>query len=238
MGLYSPKDFVAHTQHHFFALEIFDPHKTVVLFVHGVGGTPRDFKYLVDGLDRKRYQPWFYYYPSGMPLQKLGSLIADILGLANTTKSFHYTRLIVVAHSMGGLVALSGLNELCADGPPLYLRGFISFDSPYGGVADAQKGVENAPAVVPSWRDVATGSNFLERLYQGKATGIIPFYLFFGYETGKSGDGTITLQSQLEPRIHFNAFKSFGFNATHVGILNDEQARQTFLKTLDVLNGR
>jgi pimeloyl-ACP methyl ester carboxylesterase len=238
MGLYNPKEFIAHTQRYFFALEKLDPNKTLVVFVHGVGGTPRDFKYLVEGLDKKHYQPWFFYYMSGMPLQKLGSLLADVLSLGNTTKAFHYSRLIVVAHSMGGLVALSGLNELCANSAPPYLKGYISFDSPYGGVVDAKKGVESAPAVVPSWRDVATGSDFLERLYQGKAIGYVPFYLFFGYETGKSSDGTITLQSQLDPRVHFNAFKSYGFNATHVGILNNEQARQKFLKTLDVLDGK
>ncbi len=236
MGLYDPMAFMAHTQRYVFSLEKIDPGKTMVLFVHGVQGTPRDFKYLVDGLDKSRYQPWFYFYPSGMPLQKLGSLLAGIIRYLTAAEYFHVQRIIVVAHSMGGLVALSGLNQLCSDGPPPYLKGYISFDSPYGGVEDAKKGVEKAPAVVPSWRDVATGSPFLERLYQGPAPAALPFYLFFGYKTGDSSDGTITLQSQLEPRVHFSAFKSYGFNATHVGILNDDAARQTFYKVLAALD--
>jgi pimeloyl-ACP methyl ester carboxylesterase len=208
----------------------------MVVFVHGVQGTPRDFSYLVDGIDRNLYQPWFYFYPSGMPLQKLGSLLADILKFASDSGSFPMKRVIVVAHSMGGLVALSALNQLCSDGAPPYLKGYVSFDSPYGGMEAAKAGVENAPAVVPSWRDVATGSPFLERLYQGPATGALPFYLFFGYETGDSSDGTISLHSQLEPKVHFSAFKRYGFNSTHEGILHDEGARQAFYQVLEALD--
>jgi pimeloyl-ACP methyl ester carboxylesterase len=237
LGLYNPMAFIAHTQRYVFSLEKLDPGKTMVLFVHGVDGTPRDFKYLVAGLDRNRYQPLFYFYPSGMPLQKLGSLLAGIIRYLTAAENFNVQRVIVVAHSMGGLVALSALNQLCSDGAPPYLKGYVSFNSPYGGVEDAKKGVENAPAVVPSWRDVATGSRFLEQLYKGPAPAALPFYLFFGYETGKSSDGTITLQSQLEPRVHFSAFKSYGFNATHMGILHNGAARQTFYRVLAPLDG-
>jgi len=227
MGLYDPKAMLAHTQRFFFSLEKFDPDKTIVVFVHGIGGTPRDFKYLVEGLDKTLYQPLFYFYPSGMPLQKLGSLLADIIQLANKTQTYRFNRVIVVAHSMGGLVALSALNQVCLDGSPPYLKGYVSFNSPYGGV-EAAKMAETMPVVVPSWADIATGSPFLERLYQGNALKNIPFYLFFGYKTGDSSDGTITLQSQLEPKIHLAAFKSYGFNATHVGILNNEESRKVF----------
>jgi pimeloyl-ACP methyl ester carboxylesterase len=121
-GLYDPKAMMAHTQRFFFSLEKIDPDKTIVVFVHGIGGTPRDFKYLVDGLDKTRYQPWFYFYPSGMPLEKLGSLLAQIIELSNETQGYRSNRAIVVAHSMGGLVALSALNQLCMNGVPPYLR--------------------------------------------------------------------------------------------------------------------
>jgi pimeloyl-ACP methyl ester carboxylesterase len=232
MGMYDTKKFFAHTQRFMFSLEKFDPDKTTVIFVHGVSGTPRDFKYLVDGLDKRRYQPMFYFYPSGMPLQKLGSFLSGIMTVLEKDKYFQVKKAIVVAHSMGGLVSLSALNELCRGGAPAYLKGYISFNSPYGGVESAQKAIEKAPAVLDSWRDVAPGSPFLEKLYQGPAAGKIPFYLFFGYETGKSSDGTITLQSQLEHRIQFAATKTYGFNASHVGILNDDQARQKFYQLL------
>ena len=235
MGFEEPAKFMVRIQNRFFALEKFDPNKTAVLFVHGVNGTPRDFKYLVDGLDTKRFQPWFFYYPSSLPLQKLSSLLADYVGYKDGS---YDSPLIVVAHSMGGLVALSALNGLCADGkPPSYLKGYISFDAPYGGVEDAESGT-CLPIPVASWVDISPGSGFLEALYKGKATTSIPFYLFFGYETGESSDGEIDLSSQLDHRVHLNASKSYGFNTTHEGILNDKQSRKQFLEILDVLSKR
>jgi pimeloyl-ACP methyl ester carboxylesterase len=237
LGLYDPKAFMAHAQRNIFGLEEFDPGKTTVVFVHGIQGTPRDFRYLVAGLDRSKYQPWFYFYPSGMPLQKLGSLLAKTLTLGAASGRFPLTRVIVVAHSMGGLVALSALNQLCSQGAPPYLQGYLSIDSPYGGVESAAAGLEKAPALVPCWHDIAPGSPFLERLYQGPATDAIPFHLFFGYTTGDSSDGTIPLQSQLEPRVQFTALRTYGFNATHVGILNDEAVRQRFCGALAAIGG-
>ncbi len=233
MGMYDTKKFFAHTQRFMFSLEKFNPDKTTVIFVHGVAGTPRDFKFLVDGLDKNRYQPLFFFYPSGMPLQKLGSFLSGIMTVLEKDKHFNLKQAIVVAHSMGGLVSLSALNELCRDGVPPYLKGYISFNSPYGGVESAKKAIEKAPAVLDAWRDVAPGSLFLKNLYQGAAAVKIPFYLFFGYMTGDSSDGTITLQSQLEHRIQFVATKAYGFNASHVDILNDDQARRTFYRALE-----
>ena len=55
----------------------FDPDKIPVLFVHGIGGTPLDWKYLAKGLDRHRFQPWFYYYPSGLRLNLVSGLLHE-----------------------------------------------------------------------------------------------------------------------------------------------------------------
>jgi len=236
MGMYDPKKFFTHTQRFIFALERLDPDKTPVIFVHGVAGTPRDFKHLVDDLDRKHYQPLFYFYPSGMPLRKLGSLLSDIIRVLEENKSFQSRKAIVVAHSMGGLVSLAALNELCVRESPAFVKGYISFNTPYGGVASAGKAVQSAPAVVAAWRDTAPDSSFLNDLYQGSAVRKIPFHLFFSYETGQSGDGTVTLQSQLEHKIQFAADRTYGFNASHMSILHDEQARQIFYRILDVLD--
>ena len=237
MGLYRPTEFLAHTQGAFFQLEDYDRNKTLVIFVHGVEGTPRDWKYLVEGLDRKRFQPWFYYYPSGLPLERLGTLLAHFIINLDKTPGFGIQRLVIVAHSMGGLVACSAIDRLCRDGKPPYLKMYISMSSPYGGVEEARRGMEMAPIMVPSWRDVATDSPFLQNIYRTALPEDVPFYMFFGYrnKSGESGDGTITLHSQLDARLHMKAFKTYGFDATHVGILNDEAVRQTFygiLKTV------
>jgi len=212
--------------------------KTHVIFVHGSGGTPRDFKFLVEGLNRERHQPWFYFYPSGMPLKKLGANLANIIRYSSARELKKPLRVIIVAHSMGGLVGLSTLNQLSGEDAAKLIKGYISFNSPYGGIEEAAAGVRHAPAVVPAWRDVAAGSEFLNEMYRGDAIRMFPSYLFFGYKTGASSDGTINLQSQLEGNVHLRAFKSYGFNATHDGILRDEQVRKVFLQALADIEGR
>ena len=238
IGLYDPKVFMAHTQQYIFSFETVNERKTHVIFVHGSGGTPRDFKFLVEGLNRERYQPWFYFYPSGMPLKKLGANLANIIRYSSARELKKPLSIIIVAHSMGGLVGLSTLNQLSGEDAAKFIKGYISFNSPYGGIEEATAGVKHAPAVVPAWRDVAAGSEFLNEMYRGGAIRMFPSYLFFGYKTGASGDGTITLQSQLEGNVHLRAFKSYGFNATHDGILRDEQVRQVFLQALADIEGR
>ncbi len=69
---------------------------------------------------------------------------------------------------------------------------------------------------------------FTRSFYQGEALKHIPFFLFFAYKTGDSRDGTITLNSQLESRVHFAALKSYGFNMycfREIFIVSKESAR-------------
>lgn len=105
MGLYRPIEFMAHTQGNLFQLEKYHPQKTLVIFVHGVEGTPQDWKYLVDGLEQEQFQSWFFYYPSGLPLNNLGNMLARSIMLLAQTPGYDIKNLIIVAHSMGGLVA-------------------------------------------------------------------------------------------------------------------------------------
>ncbi len=235
MGLYRPTEFLARTQGVFFHLEDYDRNKTQILFVHGAEGTPQDWKYFVDGLDRTRFQPTFYYYPSGLPLEKLGTLLAHSILTLSKAPSYGIERLIIVAHSMGGLVAGSAIERLCRDGTPPYLKLYVSLSSPYGGVDAARSGARTAPVMVPSWYDVATDSPFLQNLYRTALPKDVPFYLFFGYrnKSGESGDGTILLRSQLDSRMQMKSVKTYGFDATHVGILNDESVRRVFYGILE-----
>lgn len=235
MGVYRPTQLLTHTQGSIFSLEEYDAKKTVVLFVHGMEGTPQDWKYMVDGLDRSRFQAWFYYYPSGLPLAQLESHLANSIIERNTRHTIN--QLVIVAHSMGGLVARSAIDTLSKRDKPSYLKMYISMSSPYGGVEDANSGLKSAPVVVPSWRDVATESVFLTRLYQQETPQNLPFYMFFSYRnrSGASGDGVIALKSQLDSRIHMKAIKTYGFDTTHVGILNDEAVRREFYRLLETV---
>ena len=64
VGLWRPYDFVFDVGVGVYFLEPYDPERVPVLFVHGNLGTPQDFRYLIERLDRDRFQPWLYYYPS------------------------------------------------------------------------------------------------------------------------------------------------------------------------------
>ena len=67
-GLWQPLSFVKEKRGGVYLLEAYDPKKMPVLFIHGAGGTPQDWRYFISQLDRKNYQPWVYYYPTGLPI--------------------------------------------------------------------------------------------------------------------------------------------------------------------------
>ena len=74
LGMYDPASFLEQGPTMFYALEEDLGYKIPVIFVHGIGGTPRAFATLVARLDRFRYKPWFFYYPSGGDLAQLADL--------------------------------------------------------------------------------------------------------------------------------------------------------------------
>src|SRR5207244_7410145 len=90
-----------------------DASRTPILFVHGIGGYPTEFKYLVGKLDRRRFQPWFAYYPSGLDLDRVADGFARWMQVLQVRCGFR--RLVVVAHSMGGLVARAFIERVAGD---------------------------------------------------------------------------------------------------------------------------
>ena len=66
LGMWQPLHFAREGYAGIYFVEAYSPEKTPVLFVHGINGSPRDFALLVSRLDRKKFQPWFIYYPSGL----------------------------------------------------------------------------------------------------------------------------------------------------------------------------
>lgn len=65
LGMYDPASFMELSPTAFFALEEDQIHKIPVIFVHGIDDSPRSFAPIINRLDRDRYKPWFFYYPSG-----------------------------------------------------------------------------------------------------------------------------------------------------------------------------
>lgn len=223
MGLWQPLSFMKSGFAGIYFLEDYDPSKTPVLFIHGINGSPRDFEKLISSLNRKNFQPWVFYYPSGIDL---GSMSDGLYGMLTELRHrYPFKSMHIVAHSMGGLVSRGYLKACTKSNNCSYLRSFTSLSSPFGGHQAAQSGVEYAPVVVPVWRSMTPESSFLKELFTDPLPNDIPHHLLFGYRNNvllgtTSGDGTITLASQLREEAQTQARTQRGFDEDHMTILD------------------
>src|SRR4029077_18086630 len=87
-GLWRPLDFLSNNRLGIYFTEPYDPARVPVLLVYGIGGTPQDFRYFSDHFDRKRYQVWFFHYPSGMRLERVARAMATGLNLLKQRYGF------------------------------------------------------------------------------------------------------------------------------------------------------
>lgn len=230
LGLWQPVDFTFNVGAGFYFLEAYDAKKIPVLFVHGAGGHPDEFRYLIEHLDRDKFQPWLAYYPSGMDLEMMGRGVAR--WLETLVARYQIEHLVVVAHSLGGLVSRAAINNLSTSGNGDLLKLFVSISSPWNGFAQAAQGVEHSPVVMPMWRGMATGSPFQVGLFQTPLPSECPYYLLFSYNghsrfLSEPNDGVVALSSALAAPAQRDAKKVHGFNENHVSILSSAEVSQT-----------
>ncbi len=236
LGMYEPAAFLERAPMMFYALEEDVAYKIPVILVHGITGSPRDFKELIERLDRKLYRPWFFYYPGGTNLAQLSEFFYRIF-LSGKVIALQGMPIVIVAHSMGGLVVRDALNRYDGGGnEPPSVR-FITLASPMGGMASAAAAA-TAPMTVPSWRDLAPGSDFLNRLHR-KPLRNVEYDLIYAYgrsptATSRAGyDGVVPLTSQLDRAARREASHVVGIAATHMGILSDPDAMSSLLKAIE-----
>jgi pimeloyl-ACP methyl ester carboxylesterase len=229
-GLWVPLEFLPDTGAGLYFLQDYDRDKMPILFVHGSGGNPTDFRHLIDGLDRSRFQPWVYFYPTGMRLERQSELLYRIVSALQ--QQFEFRQVCVLAHSMGGLIARGLISEAVRRSAPLEFPTFITLSTPWQGHAGAEKGVQKSPAVVPAWRDMAPSSPFLKKIWETPLPQKTAYYLFFGYSgdfslmIDRNNDGAVSLASLLDPRAQTSAQRAFGFNEDHGGILSSPAVSQ------------
>jgi pimeloyl-ACP methyl ester carboxylesterase len=232
-GLWRPLDFIVSTGAGVYFLQPYDPEKIPVLFVHGMVGTPRDFDALIGNLDRARFQPWVFYYPTGASLDSVVRALSQVA--VSLRVQYHFPRLFVVAHSMGGLVSRGFLLQQEAAIRRGEIPLFVSLATPWLGQPSAASGVAHAPTVVRSWYAMAPNSAFQRALFfrdpdtmkkrRPLPEGVV-HHLFFGFHRdeswpGESGDSTIALVSQLRAEAQADAVRLYGHDDTHTGILED-----------------
>ena len=219
-GFWEPGSFFKEMGGNIFFLEEYDPEKTPILYIHGAAGTPSGWRYFVDNIDRTRFQPWFFYYPSGSRLSSMSYLL--LWKLINLQTKYQFNKIYITAHSMGGLVARSFIVNYGLQFP--YVKLFISLATPWGGDRMAEYGVERSPAVIPSWIDMQPEGEFITSLYRLKMPEQTSFYMFSGHRGSRNpfrsnNDGTIALSSLLDYRPQFEAKMNYAFNEDHASII-------------------
>ncbi|HEX4987038.1 MAG TPA: alpha/beta fold hydrolase [Burkholderiales bacterium] len=236
IGLWRPFDFLFDYHPGIYLLKPYDPGKIPVVFVHGIAGNPANFRTMIERLDRRRFQPFLYFYPSGGRLD----VIADHLTQTMMKLEARYgiRRFYVVAHSMGGLTARGFVLRHGALAERVDIPLFVTLSTPWNGHKAAAQGVELSPAVVRVWYDMAPGSAYLTSLYYADAEKRVPVrlgpatahHLMFSFRSsgtlsiGEANDGTVTVSSQLRQEAQRDAVRLYGFDETHMGILESREA--------------
>ena len=228
-GYWEPASFFKEIGGNIYFLEEYDPQKIPILFIHGATGTPKGWKYFADNIDRTRFQPWFFYGPTGGRIQSMSYFL--LWKLQNLQAKYHFNELYITAHSMGGLVARSFIMDHGARFP--YVKLFISLATPWGGDRMAEYGVKQSPAVMPCWIDMQPESPFIQSLYRTKMPETVSFYMFYGHRGSRNpfrsnNDRTIAFSSLLDLRAQSEAKMNYAFNEDHASIINSKEVLEQY----------
>ena len=252
-GLWKPAEHREKLEIGLFFLEPFDPAKTPVVFVHGIGGAPVQFEKIAADLDRERYQPWFFAYPSIYPLQ----MVADTLNVSMdiVRRRYDFERVHLVAHSMGGPVSRAYLNEYSWSEHDYTVNAFITVASPLGGHASASmypsedqgasgpmaswiaeiEATEEGGMQHVAWTDMSPDSAFMSNLFSKPLPESVEYHLIFTFlgdaRSGPPNDGTVSLISQLRADAQREAITMRGYSLGHTAVLAEEDV-STHLQTL------
>ena len=236
LGMYEPAAFLERAPTMFYALEE-DSYKAPIIFVHGIGGSAREFETIVAQLDRQLYKPWFFYYPSGSDLDQMAEIFYNIF-LSGRAVPASKTPMFIVAHSMGGLVVREALNKYQGTEYENQVDLLITIATPFGGHPGAAMSENGGPLVLPSWRDLNPEGMFIKRLFRKPLPSQIGHQLFYTYgnpetlKLGENSDGVVPLSSQLRPVAQRQATEQFGFNSSHAGVLKDEDVIQHIIQSI------
>lgn len=232
MGLWRPLTFSEKVGGGLFLLEQWREKRIPVIFVHGIKGTPLDWERVIKRMDRDNFQPIVMHYPSGLPLDIVSEFMLNLVNRLQTKHGFG--EFYVVAHSMGGLVTRSFVKKYLAGDNPARVGLVMTVNSPMLGIESAT-GVNYLPRefpVVPAWRDVASGSDFIEALHEWPWPRDIPYHLVFSYLEDQAGDGVVSLHSQIPRSLQKEAAGMHGFEAGHAELLKKKEFTREFNRIL------
>ena len=224
IGWWHPTLFMKAFGANIYLAEEYDPQKIPVLFIHGAQGSPHDWVYFYIRLDRKKYQPLFFYYPSGLRLPLLAQIL--YLKIKELELRYQFKQLYVIAHSMGGLVSRSMLTHYYNENENL-IKLYVTFATPWSGFEFADAALKTAPYVLPSWIDVSSQSMFIKTTLDKNIPVSIDYYLFFGKQD------TTSKGRALDARAYADAKGIFGFDTDHNTILSEKEVFDKFNELLN-----
>ena len=222
-GVWEPVKFLEEPGAGIFFLGPYEEGKVPILFVHGSGGYPQEWGTIIESLDTSRFQPWILHYPSGLRLGLIGEILEKYL--FELQRKHRFDQMVIVAHSMGGLVARCAVNHNIKNRQASFISLLITLSTPWQGEPFAGTGVNQSPLIVPSWYDMVPESPFLKGLHSPPLPPDVDFALFFGFRgeetfSGHLSDGGVLLSSMLDYDMQKAALKVFGFNEDHGSILD------------------
>ena len=223
LGMWKPFEFVQRYGFGIYFMEPYDPKRTPVLFVYGISGSPQDWRTILEKMDRRKHQLWFCLYPSGIRLDKAANGLSSAILLLK--QRYGVKQIDVVAHSMGGLVSRGAIQRAVSLAGTNFIPHLVTISTPWGGHQAAELAVKHLDFPVPSWRDMAPGSDYLkEILNQPLPTGT-RHDLLFSYKSSSSlslpseNDGVVAVPSELLPQVQEQAASVLGVFQDHMGIL-------------------
>ncbi|MEE9912330.1 MAG: alpha/beta hydrolase [Deltaproteobacteria bacterium] len=224
-GYWQPSSFMKVFGAHIYLTEEYSPRKIPILFVHGTEGSPHNWIYFYTRLDRNRYQPWFFFYPSGIRLNLAASLLDEELG--ELQKKYGFQKMALVAHSVGGLTTRSFLTRFVRNGHHPFIKLFVSFATPWSGFSAADASQILPHKSIPVWMDLGTQSPFIKTTLEDKMPPDVRHYIFYGKNDALCGN------KALDERATAGAAEIFAFNCDHTSILNDRRVFSKFHEILD-----
>lgn len=224
-GWWNPTAFMKAFGAHIYFMEAYDPRKIPVLFVHGAEGSPHNWINFLIRLDRNRYQPWFFYYPSGIRLSLAARLLYD--EMTELQGKYGFRKMCIAAHSMGGLMTRSLLTQYEFGKQNNIKILFATFATPWSGFEAADASQLLPYKTIPSWMDMRSQSIFIKRTMSADLPPNVRYYLFYGK------DDTVSRGKALDERASSGACEIARFDCDHNTILTD---RKAFLKFKEVLD--
>lgn len=225
LGLYQPATFMERAPMLFYALEEDSGYKVPVVFVHGIEGSARQFAPMVAALDRSRYQAWFFHYPSGTDLTQLSSIFHRIF-LSGRVIPRPEVPMVIVAHSMGGLIVRDALNRMSGGERENTVGALITIASPLGG-HPAAAASHRAPVRIPSWANLDPQSPFIRQLHRRPLPSACAYTLYYTFgdtdpeDREQATDGVVPLSAQLAPAAVGESRARRGYADGHVDVLQD-----------------